>query len=35
MGLRHFNAMTARLPTFFILDKTYLLKKIHNNKLLN
>jgi hypothetical protein len=27
MGLRHFNAMTARLPTFFILEKTYLPKR--------
>jgi len=34
MGLRHFNAMTARLPTFFILEKTYLPKKTHNTKLM-
>jgi len=35
MGLRHFDAMTARLPTFFILEKTYLHKKTHNHRLLN
>jgi hypothetical protein len=27
MDLRHFNAMTAKLPTFFILEKTYLHKR--------
>jgi len=27
MGLRYFIAMTARLPTFFLLEKTYFPKR--------
>jgi hypothetical protein len=27
MGLRRFNAMTVKLPTFFILEKLYLNKR--------